>query len=78
MRQAKLQVEQRLDGTLMARWPLSVCPEPVPAQPEPERKTERHLAPKRGSMDGFWHGAPAKRTFYFADLGDHSTAATAC
>jgi hypothetical protein len=66
MRKAKLRVEQRLDGTLMARWegremPLHLCPEPARSQPEAKKIHPRKATPKGRWMDGFWHGDPAKR-----------------
>lgn len=66
MRTAKLRVEQRLDGALVARWegremPLSVCREALPAGPEPEPVRPGKAASKRRWMDGFWHGDPAKK-----------------
>jgi len=66
MRKSKLRVEERLDGTLVARWegrqmPLSVCPEPVPEQPEPAQVRPHRVVPKGNWMDGFWHGDPAKK-----------------
>lgn len=66
LRQAKLRVEQRLDGALVGRWEgremaLRVCPEAVPAQPPSKAPRLRKTAPQRRWMDGFWHGDPAKR-----------------
>lgn len=69
MRQAPLRVEQRLDGTLVARWkeaevPLTECVENSPeAQPvPPSPKSKRGTAPRRRNwMEGFWHGDPAKQ-----------------
>jgi biotin operon repressor/transposase-like protein len=66
MRKSKLRVEQQLDGALVARWEgrqmlLSLCPEPVPAQPEPKHVHPRKAAPNSRWMDGFWHGDPSKK-----------------
>jgi hypothetical protein len=69
MRKVAVRVEQRLDGTLIARWQgkhlaLRQCPDPLPAQPVPVTpKAAKPIAAvgKRPWMDGFWHGDPAKR-----------------
>jgi hypothetical protein len=68
MRKAKLRVEQRLNGELVARWnsadiTLRLCEEPAivsspvaqPKQPKPARSLRRPW------MDGFWIGDPAKK-----------------
>ena len=72
MRKAVVRVEQRLDGTLVARWQsqhlaLSLCPDPLPAQPVAKKTVPPKTAKPAGAagkstwMDGFWHGDPAKR-----------------
>jgi DNA-binding Lrp family transcriptional regulator len=69
MRKAKVRVEQRLDGTLVACWQskrlsLRLCLDPVPMQPVAKKtrppKTAEPVG-KRPWMDGFWHGDLAKR-----------------
>jgi transposase len=72
MRKAALRVEQRLDGTLVARWQrkyllLRLCPDPRPALPAAKKTAVPKPAKAAGAagnrpwMDGFWHGDPAKR-----------------
>ena len=68
MRKAKLRVEQRLSGELVACWQdrqiaLSVCTrQPVTAVPVVRKPLPKHKAvSKRDWMKNFWVGDPAKR-----------------
>lgn len=69
MRKAEVRVEERIDGTLMARWQgrklaLTMCPHPAPALPAvkaPPPKATKKAAGRKRWMESFYLGDQAQR-----------------
>lgn len=69
MRKARLRIEQRLSGELVARWQASaielkpcVREQPAPSIPAAVPTAQRRSKPNRTWMNSFWAGDPAKRS----------------